>query len=550
MIKDLVSIFKEKYAEVGDKVILDSYTLKLGAYFKINIDGSFDYSLFDKKSDINSEKYKWFSIRDYYSNLLDMNKPIANKQIHSSNYCTVFLKAESLFADFDIFEKIDEYYNVLAHLQEKYSGTSKKNKEARIILDQFAEQMNCNIRNNLILTNHQQIIRLLPEIKEIVESEANSEIRGGYVKIFFDMDLENYLFENKLHTYLNIFNSNEYNIKIDGHSMGLSNSNMGLNAKKPYLELKSKKISIPFLLTLEEATITKKFFDWMNFQNYHYMLPYDDNFGHYDVVFKKGKENIIINYETVPAINNNFTHFEFKNFLQLTDTTNTIISNIYQLEELVDEFMYQKQLKRNYFSKITVSKFMSKGLQNYLFLTRDSMRGYFHLYHVKPFLHALNKYGDSLITLDLLSSHNIKRSANGMNLKLSIIKYFGGKIMNIESMINETRMMLDNSLYPEITTEQFFFLAGQVTYYLLSLSEASNKKQDLLEPFLRSATAKRLKSDIKFSFDKFKHKLSFSYSKFNNALAIIMAYDGCEKSSNYMDVFLTGYLSNNIFYTK
>ncbi|MCS4483504.1 hypothetical protein JQ038_17155 [Clostridium botulinum] len=38
---------------------------------------------------------------------------------------------------------------------------------------------------------------------------------------------------------------------------------MGLNSKKPYLENKSRKTKVPYLTSLEEVLLQKKFFDYL-----------------------------------------------------------------------------------------------------------------------------------------------------------------------------------------------------------------------------------------------------------------------------------------------
>ncbi len=50
----------------------------------------------------------------------------------------------------------------------------------------------------------------------------------------------------------------------------------------------------------------------------------------------------------------------------------------------------------------------------------------------------------------------------------------------------------------------------------------------------------------------YKHGINLTFVKFNNAMSLIMAFDEKEKlsASSNMDNFLTGALSENIFYMK
>lgn len=107
------------------------------------------------------------------------------------------------------------------------------------------------------------------EIKEwIIENifELAKNIVEKLFKNIFDYPIEDYIRENKRYTIPNIYNKNDYNLKIDDIVYGLPNDNIGLNSKKPYLENKSRKSTIPNLINTEEALIQRKFFDYlMNF---------------------------------------------------------------------------------------------------------------------------------------------------------------------------------------------------------------------------------------------------------------------------------------------
>lgn len=61
----------------ADEIVIDSYTLKEGIYFKINLNGDIvDELIVNKDTNKNSELYQWFKVRDYYSKLVSMNKPV------------------------------------------------------------------------------------------------------------------------------------------------------------------------------------------------------------------------------------------------------------------------------------------------------------------------------------------------------------------------------------------------------------------------------------------------------------------------------------------
>ena len=64
---------------------------------------------------------------DYYSGLIDMNKPIDGKKIiHSNNYLSFFVKKDSFVNGKLTNEVIENYYNVLRNPRLKYSKPKAK----------------------------------------------------------------------------------------------------------------------------------------------------------------------------------------------------------------------------------------------------------------------------------------------------------------------------------------------------------------------------------------------------------------------------------------
>ena len=135
------------------------------------------------------------------------------------------------------------------------------------------------------------------------------------MKIFFDYPIEDYIRENKRYIIPNIYNKNDYNFKVGDIVYGLPNDNMGLNSKKPYIENKTRKMSIPNLVNTEYVLIQRKFFDYlMNFATEGNVniyigdkiyarkngeLPPDNDFYGDFMRIKKGKELEIIAFDKI-----------------------------------------------------------------------------------------------------------------------------------------------------------------------------------------------------------------------------------------------------------
>ena len=61
----------------------------------------------------------------------------------------------------------------------------------------------------------------------------------------------------------NIYNNNDYNVQIKDTVLGLPDNNLGMNAKKPYLAAKTKKIPVSYLLDGNDVMLQKMFFDYL-----------------------------------------------------------------------------------------------------------------------------------------------------------------------------------------------------------------------------------------------------------------------------------------------
>jgi len=164
------------------------------------------------------------------------------------------------------------------------------------------------------------------------------------------------------------------------------------------------------------------------------------------------------------------------------------------------------------------------------------MINYFKKYDSREFYQVVKKYGSRFILNSLRAGYELK-AKESLNLKLSLLKYKGEEIMKIDEMFSNIKNKLDNSEYSELNKEEFFFLSGQLANYLLAQKEQHQKKQDLLEPYLRCNNSKKLKKELQFSFFQYKHALFFSNKRFNSAMALIQAYGENDRMLDNMTVF-------------
>ncbi|MDR0579600.1 MAG: hypothetical protein LBG21_03255 [Campylobacteraceae bacterium] len=388
---------------------------------------------------------------------------------------------------------------------------------------------------------------------EIIKIIKEKKIKN-YIKIFFDEELEKYANESEIYLSLKIFNDSSYNKKIEDKIYGLSNSNMGLNSKKPFLEHKTKKISYPFMIKTDTAFRIKIFFDWFGFQGCKTdLLP--------KIFLSKFSDNgqaIIKDFDYLPEIetkNHKITTLDKPinviNFVKLGDKNGLKedfeIKELDQLENIVSNTFYNGYLVNNYYDEV-YSK-MDKKLVNLIYITRGAMINYFKKHRKEEFYQVIEKFGTHFIIGHLRRNNNDK-AKESLNLKLSLIRHNKGDIVDINALQSRILDRLKTSNYTQLNKEEFFYLSGQIATYLLHKSKKHKKNADLLEPFLRTNTVKRLKENIEAVYFKYQHAVWLRSLLLNNALSLILAYEADDELPYDIDSFLIGALSNNIFYTE
>ncbi|MDR3177575.1 MAG: hypothetical protein LBT96_01190 [Campylobacteraceae bacterium] len=560
MIYDILEVFNEIYKEKGERIILDSYNLKDGLYIKVN--DSAQYEVFVKKSADNkksetghafldenginrTDEMEWFKIRDYHSNVIEVGKSydVPQKTIHNNNYLTLFMKIDKfLEKDFDyiktkLFDKVSDF-----------AGFDTENE--KLIVNSYNDYICQPNRKTDIEKKTQTLGSIFCKLQDIAKQHSPKE----YIRVFFDEDEKRYEQESSIYISLKIYNKNEYSKNVDGVIYGLSNYNMGVNDKKPFLKHKTKKLPYPFMIRTDTALKIKIFFDWLNFQGYKieglqkiFLNKYPDN-----------GQSIINDFDYLPEHENKKNRINILkkpisviNFVKLRDKESFKedfeITELSQLENVVNSIFYNGYLINNYYDEV-YSKVDDK-LANLIYTTRGAMINYFKKHRKEEFYQVVEKFGTHFI-IGHLRRNNSYKAKESLNLKLSLIKHNEGDIMDINAMQNRMLDKLKTSNYTALNKEEFSYLSGQVATYLLDKSEKYEKNADLLEPFFRTNTAKRLKENIRFIFFKYKHAVPQKYMLFNNAIGLISAYETDDRLPYDIDAFLVGALTNNIFYTK
>lgn len=574
MLKDCLKVFENVLEKSeGDKLIIDSYIPADGTYIIVSpkdevyeIKDPVNIKL-DKKTkeiDRSNKYYEELCNYDYNSKLVDMNKPIDSKKIiHSNNYLSFFIKKESLTNGKLTNEIIDNYYEVLSNPNIKYS----KSKNAMKIYETVEEEIG------------KVDIEKLEKIKNWIKDNIfnlNTEVTGkDYLKIFFEAPIEEYKREGKRYLIPNIYNNNDFNINSGNEIYGLPNDNMGLNAKKPYLENKTRKVTVPYLLSNNEVLLQKKFFDYlMNFaamgkvnvyidNSNNEINPYesgdlpDNNFNGIFLRIKKGKEVEILDYDIITGYKYKLPkEFLFENILKL-DLTNKNISiehyGIYRtmekMQKIINEVFFSGILVNNYFTEPDKISTKKEYLKRNILLARQALFNYTHKGMRNEVFPIINKISLNLIKSSIEDGYRTS-AGHEFNLRWSLIHYFkeGKGMAEILKAINEAlREKINSNEYNPIENdEQYYFAVGQFTSFLLTKYRGKNNPPSLAKPIINAKNNVILKEHLRKMYDKYSYDPQINTKRFKNLFVMIIGY--VPESKVNQDMVIGGFLSNSLIY--
>lgn len=589
MTYDLLKIFGKYFQD--EKVVLDSYELADGYYYVIDENNNFEkLQVLNNETD-NYELEKYIKIRDFYSKYINSNKALDTsykekidgkeysmlKKICSNNIYTLFFKnkyVEGLLNKEDnkdsvpveVFKNgINKYYDSLLKL-----GSNCKEE---ILLKEKYTEKEVEIYKEKMLKAFDVIY------DDLKEQEMQKE---NWIKIFLKKDIEEYKRVSEIYIKTKLFNTNENNIELNGKTYGSNNYNYGLNSKKPYLELKSTNYKVGSYVNDEDIQILNNLYIWLynNASGKNILkLPEDWKFNGIpkDEEDIKDKNTYIIkvvgnngnaridDYRYTSNYNTKIRKFICKDYLDKEPKIIFETENIYALNWYTNNIWYAENEKssKNYIrdsyydfdlkiSKSILSNWKKEMLKQYnnLFLEL------FEQEHESNFINKLDEIAIRII--ENMYIDNLKQNKNyihnprkAFNLWIAYKQYFNKKGEDEEMKINNLQEQCEkivNEGRKIETDEQYYYLAGQVAYYLLSRSKADKLMQDVTEPFTRANTAKKLKDEIKFLYEKYKYDIYLNYPKFNNIMSQILLQE--PEYKNNKELILAGLLANNLFYSK
>ena len=570
MVNEALEVFKKIYDKEGEELVVSKHIPKDGTYILVNIElGKIIEKLniaYDKKSKkIDGELNQYYSyIRafDYYSNLVDMNKPMDSKNtIHSNQIYSFFIKKDSIRENKLTKSIIEGYKKNLLNPEEKYNS-----KEAK--------ELYKNIANKLPEIEKDTVEKIFSWIETNVNEDLLEDNKKDYLKIFFvenDLDISLELFKNEHKRYLipNIFNSNDYNKKIEETIYGLSNNNMGLNAKKTFLENKTRKISTPYLVDTEEILLQYAF--------YNYLLP-EVKQGNYFIYFT---ENEIIPKTYKDACPNgaryllNATYskdIDIKNFNIISKSDSQEINInfreiLHQKRKDSDEIEYGNLNREKIMNNINKILFYNSLLGNFLasdgdldikdieikkllMKYRNAFYKWFYLNDETEVKKSIKKIYLDAVMVAIGNGHLFKANQQ-LDLGFCLEEYFYKKSELMEEIMSIKEVFLNHTLSEEdwelLNDEEYFFAVGQILAYINYMRNSKAKSLNFIKQltFIKNPTI--LKEKIKKIVISYSHIFETKNKKINRTISNISLYQPKEIK---IDILLAGFTADIVFFKK
>lgn len=571
MLSQALETFKKLYEEKGDGLILDSYTPADGAYVIVNpkedgfdIDEIVHIKLNNKTKDIDNRTHPLFAficLADYNSKLIDMNKPIDGKKIiQSNNYLSFIIKKESLTNGKLTEEIIDNYYKTLEDPTEKYGKKAK------------ALELYNSVENEIGKPDKEKISRIKDWVKNNIFTVLEDNSGKDYLKVFFRYADEAFKKEGRRYLIPNIYNNNDFNVKVGEEINGLPNDNMGLNAKKPYLENKTRKAKVPYLINQDEVINQKRFFDYLMNQAAAGKTniyiddkitalkngePPEKEFEGIYLRIKKGKEVEIHDFEIISNYSPNLRkEFEYRNVLdgdnKLLKQNYTNYSTKEKMQEIINEALFSKFLIGNYFTEASDISINDGCLKSNLLISRTALFNWIYKGNENNIGLLLDKVSLSLIKGSIMEGYGT-RAIKQFNLRACLNKYFqeGGEDMAdiILGVKDKLRKKIETSEDSFIESDkEYFFAVGQLVGFFLSRSKGKKKPLSLANPFINAKKDEMIKEKLTALFKKYNYDIQGYEVKFKRLYSMVMGYEVSGKINDEM--IIAGYLHSNLLYEK
>lgn len=577
MISECLWVFQKQLEMHGEDLILRDYIPADGTYVLLdkdyNVKSTAEIKI-DKKTgnlDRSATYYNEICYYDYHSKLISMNKPQdPAKIIHSNNYYSFWVKKESIMNGKLTEEVIDKYYEILEQPIKKYE------KGKALELYQSVEEMLGDVDKEVLQKNKAWIKGHIFSMDQIIEVDLEKK---DYLKIFFEAEHSEYEKEGKRYFIPNIYNSNNYNIKIGDKVLGLPDNNQGMNAKKPFLSIKTRKVATPYLLDENQVMLQKQFFDYlMNFVSagkYNVYVDMERNefrpcrndefptgsICGFFLRLQKGKNEAEIHYQdVVPFYQNELEEeMEYVNYMGISNEKHPEYEQDYhtygtlsEVERLIDDIFFSKMLRNNYFTEAEKLSITDEKLKRNLLMHRMELFSWLHLKNASGVKNVIDKVSLEAVKASIINGHGTK-AVRQINLRLSLLQYLGrgGEYMadfsvSLREKLKE-KLVSDESVGIENDTE-YYYAVGQLARYYIYLNRGSKKNESLINPILNAKSSESIKDKLLQYYKKYNYDIILGSKRADILYKMVLGYETDGKVKQ--DMICMGYVDNNLVLEK
>ncbi len=484
------------------------------------------------------------------------------KTIHSNQIYSFFIKKDSIRENKLTKAIIEGYKKNLLNPEEKYNS-----KEAKKLYKNIAEKLS-KIEKDIV----EDIFLWIED--NVNENLLDNDNKKDYLKIFFvednlDKSLELFRNEHKRYLIPNIFNSNDYNKKIGETIYGLSNNNMGLNAKKAFLENKTRRVSTPYLVNTDEILLQYAF--------YNYLLP-EVKQGNYFIYFLENEIIPRTYKESCPngakyLLNASYSKdVDIKNFNVISKNNDEeIIINfkeiLHQKKKDTDEIEYGNLNREKMMNNINKIFFYNSLLGNFLLSDgdldikdieikkllmkyRNAFYKWFYLNDEAEVKKNIRKIYLDAVMVAIGNGHFFKASQQ-LDFGFCLEKYFYGKSELMEEIMNVKEVFLNHTLSEEewefSNDEEYFFAVGQILAYINYMRNSKAKSLNFIKQLTFVKNIDVLKEKIKKIVISYSHIFETKNKKINRTISNISLY---EPKEIRIDILLAGFTADIIFFKK
>lgn len=578
MLEECLEIFKENLDQDPD-MVLRGYIPKDGKYYLVTmkeegpweVSPSFKIKYNKKEKKIENQPLNFSLIKnlDFYSNIIDTQKPIdSKKSIHSSTYYSFFFK-ENSYEDNINKEAIERYFLVLKNPLKKY-----KDKKAKSLYLENEEKL-----GPVNVEEAEKIEKWLIENinkKELFDIDENSK---DYFKIFFvyeDEEKTKKAYQREQDRYLltNLFNKNKYNIEVSGKTFGVSNDNFGVDMKKPYLENLSRKVKQPYLISMDTAKLQNLFFSYLSssvkrgnnkiyFNTVNKEIDFEKNknfIGFELFLYPEKKEAAILDYN---IYSNDFDEIEIKinQYIEEYLPENAKADDFSKREEKyglvtekktllnkIDSVFFYNYYQRN---KYNLENLNIKELNFKMIILNygKSLEVAIINNKNKEVVRILDRLLEDSIKYCLINDYNTK-AITQFNYYLSLKEYYEKKEENYMDFQENMKRKLEAA--GEISLdgdEEILFALGQVLRKLLNYSKINDKNLTYIRNFLGGQKTSRIIENLEHLLVTYAHNVSIKDVRLNRAVSQILVHKFENKKAEDRWI-MAGFLDESYLYGK